>query len=97
MLRFLERFKRKNWRNLSRQLLINHEVEKFGKVFKENLITLLISAFGLVAALSWNDAIKTWLETILPEKTVLFKFYAAIFITFLSVLVTYFVSRFKGQ
>jgi hypothetical protein len=95
--RFLERFKQKDWEKQSRNMILGHEVKRFGKVFKDNLVTLLISAFGLVAALSWNDAIRAWLETVIPEKTVAYRFYTAIFISFLSVLVTYFVSRLRGE
>ena len=95
--RFLDKIKRKDWKALRRSLIINYEISKFSKVFKDNLVTLLISAFGLVAALSWNDAIKTAIDVLIPERTVAYKFYTAIIITLFSVIVTYFISKFKSR
>lgn len=95
--RFFERFKRKKWENQRRQMSIHHEVHRFGMHFKDNLITLVISSFGLVAALSWNNAITAWLTSIMPENTVIYKFYTALFISIFSIMVTYFVSRFKSE
>jgi len=32
--------------------------------FKKQIVTLVTSAFGFVAALQWNEAIKEWLKPI---------------------------------
>jgi len=87
-----------NWRNLKRNLIINHEFYKFTKAFKENFATLIISALGFVAALSWNDAIKSAINTLFPaESDLIYKFYAAIVITIISVIITYFISKIKPK
>ena len=87
----------KDWRSQRRSMILNHGLEDFTKTFKKNFVTLIISALGLVAALSWNDAIRTWIDTLFPEKTVAYKFYVAFLVTVLSVTLTYFISKFKGS
>ena len=90
--------KNKSWRSKSRSMIINGEVLKFTKTFRNNFTTLLISALGLVAALSWNEAIKEAVITLLPgEKTLVYKFYVAITITIISVTLTYFLSKFRTE
>lgn len=79
-------------------MIINGEVSNFTKTFRSNFTTLLISALGLVAALTWNDAIKGAVTTLFPGKsTVIYNFYIAITITFISITLTYFLSKFKTQ
>jgi hypothetical protein len=85
----------KSWRHQRRSIIINNEVSKFTKAFKENFITLIVSALGLVAALSWNDAIKTAIATLFPESDLLYKFYVAVVVTTMAVIITYFLSRIK--
>ena len=91
-------FREKNWRAKSRSMIINNEVSNFTKTFRNNFTTLLISALGLVAALSWNEAIKQAVINLIPgEKTVIYNFYIAITITIISVTLTYFLSKFRTQ
>jgi hypothetical protein len=85
-----------NWRNMKRGLVINHEVKKFTMAFRDNFTTLIISALGVVAALSWNDAIKTAIDTLFPDKSnIMYKFYVAAVVTIISVIITYIFSRMK--
>jgi len=94
----LEKLKKDNWKSQSRQLVIRNELKEFWKRFGANLATLIVSAFGLVAALSWNDAIKDAITVLLPsEKTLYYKFYVAILVTFIAVFATYFISKLKPQ
>ena len=87
-----------DWRQQKRSILINHEVSKFTKAFRENFATLIISALGLVAALSWNDAIKTTIDTLFPTiGNVIYKYYVAVTVTIISVVITYFVSKLKPK
>ena len=86
-----------HWKEQRRRLIINNEVSKFTKAFKENFITLIVSALGLVAALSWNDAIKTAITTFFPESDLLYKFYVAVIVTAMAVVITYFLSRIKNN
>ena len=90
--------KPKNWKEQRRNLVINHEVSKFTKAFRENFATLIISALGLVAALSWNDAIKSAIDTLFPTTgNLIYKFYVAIIVTIISVVITYFISKLKPK
>ena len=87
-----------DWKQQKRSLIINHEVSKFTKAFRENFITLIISALGLVSALSWNDAIKSAINTLFPTASdLIYKFYVAIVVTIIAVVITYFLSRIKSR
>ena len=89
---------KQDWKQQKRSLIINHEVSKFTKAFRENFATLIISALGLVAALSWNDAIKTTIDTLFPSVgNVIYKYYVAITVTVISVVITYFISKLKPK
>jgi hypothetical protein len=60
----------------------------------EKLSALAASAFGLVAALAWNDAIQEAFKQFLPAGGGLFaKFAYAILVTVLIVLVTWQIGR----
>jgi hypothetical protein len=86
------------WKNQRRGLFINHEVKNFTKTFRESFTTLIISALGLVAALSWNDAIKTTIDTLFPDKSnLIYKFYIAAVVTVVSIVITYFMSKLKPK
>ena len=88
--------KNDDWKEKRRRIIINNEVSKFTKAFRENFITLIISAMGLVAALSWNDAIKSAIAALFPaESDVIYKFYVAVTVTIMAVVITYFLSRIK--
>ena len=69
---------------------IKHTKEKFDSTTK----TLLIGAFAFVAALFWNDAVRSAIETFLPpQNNVVYKFTAAIIVTALAIAVTYIVRK----
>ena len=87
-----------NWKQQKRKMIINHEVSKFTKAFRENFITLIVSALGLVAALSWNDAIKSAINTLFPSNSdLIYKFYMAVAVTIIAVVITYFLSRIRKK
>jgi len=87
-----------DWRNQSRQLTIGREIEEFKKVFKDNFVTLIVSAFGVVAALSWNEAIKEVVLGLFPTKGPLFsKLYSAVAVTIIAIVVTYLLSKLKTK
>ena len=69
---------------------IKEEMEETKKVFKEKMTTLILGGFGLVAALAWNEAIKSLFETLLPQKSsaLIGKFLYALFITLIVVIVS---------
>ena len=94
----IEKPKPNVWKERRRSMIINHEVSRFRKVFQENFITLIVSALGLVAALTWNDAVKTTIETLIPaQANLIYKYYAAIIVTIIAVSITFFLSKLKPQ
>ena len=95
--RHISRLK-KDWKTQSAGINIHHEVHRFTKEVRKNFFTLLITAFGLVAALSWQDAIREWINVSFPDRsTFIQKTYVAIIISIVTVLITYFLSRGKGE
>ncbi len=87
--------KLKNWREQSRGMSVSHEISKFTKSFRDNFFTLMISAMGLVVALSWNNFWTEWVRTITVENTIFYKLVIAVLMTLLAVVLTYVFSRFK--
>jgi formate/nitrite transporter FocA (FNT family) len=68
---------------------IKNGVEEVKKELKAKTITLILGGFGLVAALAWNEAIKTLFETLFPKKSELVgKFIYAAIVTIIVVLVS---------
>ncbi len=61
------------------------------------MLTLATSGFGLVAALAWNEAIQSfvrdYIQPFFPNSAFYYKFFYAIFITLIAVLITYQLSR----
>ena len=86
-----------SWRTHSRNMTIHHEVIKFTKAFRDNFFTLMISALGLVVALSWNNFWVEWVKSLTVENTLPHKFMIAIGMTILAVIFTYLFSRMKGS
>lgn len=70
-------------------------IDETKKRLKNQTMGYLVSAFGLVAALAWNDAIKSLIELLFPfaNSGVLIKFIYAVLITVLVVLVGQYVFK----
>lgn len=78
------------------------EKKKFQKELIKQMVLLSTAGFGLVAALAWNDAIQSFVNTyvvkyVSPESGVLSRFIYALIITFVAVLVTYQLSRLSDK
>ena len=73
----------------------------FHRELLAQMITLSTSAFGLAAALAWNDtiqqAVKDFIEPSLPGSGILSRFIYAILVTVLGVLVTFQLSRLASR
>lgn len=73
----------------------------FHKELLAQLITLSTSAFGLAAALAWNEtiqqAVKDFIEPSLPGSGIFSRFIYAILVTILGVLVTLQLSRLASR
>jgi len=65
------------------------EIGETKREFKEKTITLILGGFGLVAALAWNEAIKSLFETFFKKNNELIgKFLYAIIVTIIIVIVS---------
>lgn len=77
------------------------EATPFHKELLVQLITLSTSAFGLVAALAWNEAIqqfvKDFIEPRIPGSSLISKLIYALLVTVLAVLITFQLSRLASR
>jgi len=76
------------------------EGDKLQKEARKRVVTYITAAFGLVAGLAWNDAIKSLIEYWFPvnQGSVTAKFVYALLVTAILVVVTmYLVRLFKDK
>lgn len=74
------------------------KIRKAEKEMREKTITLILGGFGLVAALAWNEAIKSLFEVFLQNTDQLIgKFIYAIIITLVVVIVSIQLNRISGK
>jgi len=65
------------------------EIKKTKREFTEKTITLILGGFGLVAALAWNEAIKSLFETFFEKSDeIIGKFIYAAIVTAIVVVVS---------
>lgn len=73
----------------------------FHKELIQQLLTLSTSAFGLAAALAWNETIqqtvKEFIEPRLPGSGILSRFIYAILVTILGVIITFELARLASR
>ena len=43
------------------------KAKRFTNIFEDRVKTLIVSAFGFVAALSWNDAVRSLINAYIPQ------------------------------
>jgi hypothetical protein len=87
-----------SWKHEKRKMIITHEVSKFTKTFRDSFVTFIASALGLVAGLTWNEAIKTTIDTLFPTTgNLIYKFVVAVVVTAIAIVITYFISRIKSN
>jgi len=74
---------------------IKNNGDRIKKEVREKTAGYILAAFGLVAALSWNEAIKGLLEYFFPisKNTVLVKFIYAIILTIIVVIISIYLTR----
>ena len=74
---------------------VKKEAIKLQGAVREKALEYLLVAFGLVAGLAWNDAVKTLIETLVPlkENTVLAKFLYAFVVTAVVVVLSLYLAR----
>lgn len=66
------------------------------KEIRERTIGYVLAAFGLVASLAWNEAIKSFIDQFFPanKNSVLIKFVYAVAVTVVVVLVSIYLVKF---
>ena len=73
----------------------------FHKELLQQLVTLSTSAFGLAAALAWNDtiqqAVKDFIEPRIPGSGILSRLIYALLVTIFAVIVTFELSRLASR
>lgn len=68
--------------------------KSFHSEFIRTMTQLATAGFGLVAALAWNETIKDFIDRFISSgSTFISKLIYAIIVTFLAVLVTYFLGK----
>lgn len=78
---------------------IKKESSKLSREVKEKTLGFIITAFGLVAGLAWNEAIQSLIKSffVVDKDSILVKFLYAIVMTILVVLITVYLARFFGK
>lgn len=71
------------------------ESSEFTKSVREKVLSYIVAAFGLVAGLAWNEAIKALIEEIFPlgTNTLVAKFTYAVLITVVVVVISVYLVR----
>jgi hypothetical protein len=65
---------------------------------KRNFINMITAAFGLVAALQWNEAIKQWIAIYVKTgEGAVAATWSAVIVTIIAVFFIYFLSKFTGE
>ena len=74
---------------------IKGEVSDINKEIRSKVAGYIMAAFGLVAGLAWNDAIKSFIEHVFPmeENSLWAKFIYAIIITLILVIVSVYIVK----
>lgn len=74
---------------------LREQSEELRKETRERTLGYLLAAFGLVAGLAWNDAIKALIEYLFPlsQNSLKAKFGYAFLITIVVVVVTTYLNR----
>ncbi|MBU4204782.1 hypothetical protein KKE19_04365 [Patescibacteria group bacterium] len=74
---------------------LKDEEKKLRKEVGEKTMSYIVAAFGLVAGLAWNDAIKSLIEYLFPlqKNNLLIKFVYAVLMTFVVVSISIYLIR----
>lgn len=70
-------------------------MQKFHEEFRKRSVGYITTAFGLVAGLAWNEAIKALIENFFPlsQNGMIAKFVYAVFITILLVFISVYILK----
>lgn len=75
--------------------VLKEERRRLRREVRERTFTYLVAAFGLVAGLAWNEAVKSLIDYFFPlsANTLFAKFVYAILITLIVVFVTVYLEK----
>lgn len=78
---------------------IKTESSKISREVKEKTLGFIVTAFGLVAGLAWNEAIQSLIKSFftIDKDSIWAKFIYAILMTLILVFITIFLTRFFGK
>lgn len=78
---------------------IKRESSKISREVKEKTLGFIVTAFGLVAGLAWNEAIQSLIKSffVIDKDSIWVKFIYAIVMTVLVVLITIYLARLFGK
>jgi len=78
---------------------IKNQSSKISSEVKEKTLGFLVTAFGLVAGLAWNEAIQSLIRSlfVIDKNSIWAKFIYAILMTLILVIITIFLARFFGK
>ncbi len=78
---------------------IKTESSKISREVKEKTLGFIITAFGLVAGLAWNEAIQSLIKSFfaVDRDSVWIKFLYAIVMTIVVVIITIYLTRLFGK
>jgi len=78
---------------------LEEEKKKIEIAFKRRVEGYLITAFGIVAGLAWNEAVKALMAYLFPidKDTILAKFLYALIMTFVLIFISLYVVRFVNK
>jgi ABC-type multidrug transport system fused ATPase/permease subunit len=95
--KIMNKLNKKDWKYHRRTIELSNHVSEFRREFKKNVATLFISALGLVGALFWQRAIDAYITASFPgdPNTWVWRFYAAVIMTFIAVIGIIFISKFS--
>ncbi len=76
--------------------------QKIKSEFRKSTSAAIITAFGLLAALSWQSTIKLYIDSLvkklsLPQDPAVYNLYASIIVTLISVIAIMLVTRWAGK
>ena len=78
--------------------VVSGELESIRKESLSKITTLIITAFGLVAALAWNSAIQSIFSKVFGSTTDMFALLGyAVFVTLIAVVVTIYLTRLTAK
>lgn len=74
-------------------------IKKIKKEFQKRVISYIAAAFGLVAGLAWNEAIRSLIEHLFPirSNSVIAKFIYAFLVTFVLIIVTNYILKLDAE